>query len=59
MRVVKDYCDHCGKELNCMKDYADTEITVLTFFTTDLCAECMAGLDEIVLKFCTKGGERE
>ena len=58
MRVIKDYCDHCGKELNCMKDYGDTEITIHTFFTTDLCAECINELDNIVLKFCCKkGGE--
>jgi hypothetical protein len=56
MRVTKDYCDHCGKELNCMNDYGDTEIVVLTSFNADLCAECIASLDEIVLKFCKKGG---
>lgn len=57
MRVTKDYCDHCGKVLNCMNDYGDTEIVVLTSFNTDLCAKCIARLDEIVLKFCKKGGE--
>jgi hypothetical protein len=56
MRVTKDYCDHCGKELDCMHDYGGTEIAVFTFFTTDLCAECVKSLDEIVLKFCKKGG---
>jgi hypothetical protein len=56
MREIKDYCDHCGKELNCMKDYGDTEIVVLTSFKADLCAECIVSLDEIALKFCKKGG---
>ena len=57
MRVTKDYCDHCGKELDCMNDYGDTEIVVLTSFYADLCAECIDELDKIVLAYCKKGGE--
>lgn len=56
MRVTKDYCDHCGKELNYMNDYGDTEINVKSWFKSDLCAECIEKLDDIVLKFCKKGG---
>ena len=59
MRVTKDYCDHCGKVLNCMKDYGDTEVTILTFFQTDLCADCIKELDDIALKFCGKKGGAE
>ena len=59
MRVTKDYCVHCGKELDRMKDYGCTEITVLTFFTTDLCAECIKKLDNIALEFCKKKGGEE
>ena len=59
MREIKDYCDHCGKELNCMKDYGDTEVAVLTFFKADLCAECIEELDNIALEFCGKKGGAE
>ena len=57
MRVIKDYCDHCGKELNCMNDYGEIEIVALTSFISDLCAECIASLEDIVRKFCKKCGE--
>lgn len=59
MREIKDYCDHCGKELNCMNDYGDTEIVVLTSFNTDLCAKCIEELDGIVFEFCGKKGGAE
>ena len=57
MTVTKDYCDHCGKELDYMKDYGETEIIALHLFKADLCAECIEELDRIVFAFCKKGGE--
>lgn len=39
MRETKTYCDHCGKVLNEMIDYTDTEIEVKRWFKCDLCAE--------------------
>ena len=60
MREVKIYCDHCGKVLNEMKDYVDTEINAHTWFKTDLCDKCIKDLDRIVREFCGKkdGGEK-
>ena len=60
MRVIKDYCDHCGKELDYMKDYGETEIVAKTAFSADLCVECIEELENIVRKFCgRKGGEAD
>jgi hypothetical protein len=56
MRETKVYCDHCGKVLDGMVDYNDTEIDVKSWFKCDLCAKCIEELDEIVLRFCKKGG---
>lgn len=57
MRETKVYCDHCGKELNEMFDYCDTEIEAKSWFKSDLCKGCMDELEQIVLAFCKKGGE--
>jgi hypothetical protein len=57
MRDTKIYCDHCGKVLHEMHDYIDTEIEVKSWFKCDLCADCIAELEKIVVKFCKKGGE--
>ena len=57
MRETKIYCDHCGKVLDNMTDYCDTEIEVKSWFKCDLCNECITELDNIVLTFCKKGGE--
>jgi hypothetical protein len=57
MKETKIYCDHCGKVLDEMCDYTDTEIEVRYFFKCDLCAECIDKLDKIVLAYCKKGGE--
>ena len=54
MRETKIYCDHCGKVLNEMTDYVDTEIETHTWFKTDLCDKCIKELDQIVLEFCGK-----
>jgi hypothetical protein len=57
MKENKIYCDHCGKVLNEMTDYTDTEIYAGSWFKCDLCAECMDELEKIVLAYCKKGGE--
>ena len=59
MRETKTYCDHCGKALNEMIDYPDTEIEAKHWFMCDLCAECINELDKIVAVFCKKGGETD
>jgi hypothetical protein len=56
MREIKTYCDHCGKVLNEMQDYCDTEIEVKGWFKCDLCNRCISELDLIVFNFCKKGG---
>lgn len=56
MRETKIYCDHCGKVLDEMKDYTDTEIEVKSWFKCDLCSDCINELNNIVLSFCKKGG---
>lgn len=56
MTEAKTYCDHCGKELHYMTDYIDTVINAKSLFKCDLCNDCINELDEIVLKFCKKGG---
>ena len=56
MRETKIYCDHCGKVLDDMKDYTDTEIDAIAWFKTDLCAGCAGELSNIVRKYCGKEG---
>lgn len=56
MREIKMYCDHCGKVLNEMLDYPDTEIEAKGWFKCDLCKNCMEELEQIVKGFCKKGG---
>lgn len=58
MRETKIYCDHCGKVLDEMKDYPDTEIDVIAWFRTDLCASCAKEISNTVLKFCGKEGDK-
>lgn len=49
------YCDHCGKEIDTMKDYWDTEIIVCySWCDVDLCEDCYNKLKEIVKQFCNK-----
>lgn len=58
MRETKIFCDHCGKVLDEMKDYTDTEIDVIAWFKTDLCTSCADEISDIVLKFCGKEGDK-
>ena len=62
MKIHKAFCDHCGKELDAMKDYDDVKIELGHLWREhDLCADCLEELKELVDKFCTnhpteKGG---
>ena len=49
------YCDHCGKELDTMKDFCDVEINIYhVWFNTDLCSECFEELGKMAKQFCNK-----
>ena len=48
-------CDHCGKELNEMHDYADIAVdNFKSYFTTDLCSACFNELSDIILQYIGK-----
>ena len=56
MRVEYHKCDHCGKELDEMHDYVDTEIDAVCWFSgVDLCKECAKELEKIVTSFLNRG----
>lgn len=56
MLDVKRYCDSCGKEIDGMSDYPETEITINHYFKeADLCKSCFDSLCEKVSNFCEKG----
>ena len=55
MRKTIFTCDHCGQELNGMKDYTEIEIRdFANYIETDLCAKCYDELNNIILKYCNK-----
>lgn len=55
MTETRTYCDHCGVELNNMKDYIDICIDdFYSYFDTDLCKDCFMELNNMVRKFCGK-----
>ena len=55
MTETKICCDHCGKELDPMRDYDETEITMYhKWQTVDLCCECFNDLWDIIYDFCTE-----
>ena len=52
MRKVIFTCDHCGKELDEMRDYPDVKIdNFIDYVTADLCSDCLSELNEVVLKY--------
>lgn len=57
MTIIKTYCDHCGKELDDMKDYPDTEIGLLDFQRADFCQKCLNELDAIIRDFINDNGQ--
>lgn len=53
MQKTITYCDHCGKELDIMKDYCDMKIDVCShLYDVDLCTECYRELDYMISQFC-------
>lgn len=58
MTQTKIYCDHCGKELDEMKDpYVDWALDCCMSddcLTVDLCSDCFHLLEEQVRKFTHK-----
>lgn len=53
MEIYKRVCDHCGKELDTMTEYYDTDIELPTrvFYNVDLCKKCCDDLYNIVSQF--------
>ena len=53
MEIYKRVCDHCGKELDTMTEYYDTDIELPTrvFCNVDLCKKCCEDLYNIVSEF--------
>ncbi len=57
MQQTKIYCDHCGKELDVMSDYDNSEIEIPTkIFSADLCKNCTNELENVIGGFI-KGSE--
>lgn len=55
MRKTVFICDHCGKEIDEMKDYSEMKIdNFIDYIETDLCRKCFHELNEMVLKYCNK-----
>lgn len=55
MHKIVYTCDHCGKDLNEMKDYTDMEFdNFFDIFRADLCNKCFHELNNIVLKYVNK-----
>ena len=55
MRKNSYICDHCGRELDGMRDFTDMKIdTFLDYIETDLCDKCFHELNDMVLQFANK-----
>lgn len=55
MTECKTYCDHCGAELDDMKDYPDINISVYAYSAScDLCEKCYNELKAIVGEFVSE-----
>ena len=55
MRKTVFTCDHCGKEIDEMKDYPEMQIDDFAdFIEVDLCSKCYDELNNIVLQYCNK-----
>ena len=54
MKVTKFFCDHCGKEIDYMDDWAEDEIIVADVrIERDLCSNCMGDLIKIIEDYCS------
>ena len=52
-------CDHCGKELNAMHDFTETNLDDFDFYAeVDLCEKCYGEISKIVHGFCNIGKEQ-
>lgn len=55
MHKIVYTCDHCGKEIDEMKDYPEMQIDdFANFIEVDLCSECYDELSNMILKYCNK-----
>lgn len=55
MRKTIFTCDHCGKEMDDMRDYSEMKIdNFIDWIEADLCSECFRELNDIVLQYCNK-----
>lgn len=60
MRKTTIYCDHCGKILDEMHDWVDTEIYVDSFnCKADLCKECLTVLWARTKHFLSNGKQND
>jgi len=49
-------CDHCGKELNTMHDFTETNLDDFDFYAkVDLCKKCYGEISKTVYEFCNCG----
>jgi hypothetical protein len=55
MHKILYTCDHCGKELDEIRDYTDMEIRDFAdYIETDLCTRCYDELSDMVLQYINK-----
>ena len=55
MHKILYTCDHCGKEIDEMRDYADMKIdNFINYIEVDLCSKCFRELDDMVLQYVNK-----
>lgn len=59
MRKTTIHCDHCGKELDEMHDWVDTNIEIGSFIgKADLCKECLDTLYSRTNHFLSNGRQK-
>ena len=52
MRKTIFICDHCGKEIDEMRDCTEMKIdNFIDYIVVDLCSDCFRDLNELVLKY--------
>lgn len=55
MRKTIFTCDHCGKEMDEMRDYSEMKIdNFIDWIEADLCSQCFRELNDMVLEYCNK-----
>ena len=59
MKVVKYYCDHCGKQIYTSTDFIDEDVGIMAIERMDLCSECATELDSLIMEFCKKRVKEE